>query len=91
MSNDVARRLRQHNGELKGGARYTSRHRPWQIAMVIGPYTSRSEGCKVEWRAKRFRGPERFKYRKWVAELDNLAEDKDPHLHFKRKRRKKIA
>jgi predicted GIY-YIG superfamily endonuclease len=89
MSNDVPRRLRQHNGELVGGAKYTKSGRPWELVMVFGPYDDRSEGCKVEWRAKRFRGQERFKYRKWVAELDNLSEDIDKHLQYKRKRRRK--
>lgn len=34
---DPARRLRQHNGEIKGGAMRTKRHRPWDmIAVAIG-------------------------------------------------------
>jgi putative endonuclease len=89
MTNDVLRRLRQHNGELVGGARYTNTGRPWLLVNVYGPYETRSIACKVEWRAKRFRGEERFKYRKWVAELDDLAADKDSHLHFKKTRKKK--
>lgn len=89
MSNDVARRLRQHNGELVGGAKYTRNGRPWVIKLILGPYETRSIGCKVEWRAKRFRGPERFKYRLWVAELINDATDKDVHLQWKRRRRKR--
>ena len=89
MSNDVYRRIRQHNGELVGGAKYTKRGRPWKVTMVMGPYDDRSEGCRVEWRAKRFRGKERFKYRKWVAELDDLAEDIDKNLQYKRRRKRK--
>ena len=89
MTNDIPRRLRQHNGELVGGARYTVTGRPWTIIDAYGPYETRSIACKVEWRAKRFRGEERFKYRKWVAELDDLAPDKDNHLHFKKRKRKR--
>jgi putative endonuclease len=89
MSNGVLRRLEQHNGIIPGGARYTTQGRPWQIKMVLGPYDTRSIACRVEWRAKRFRGAERFKYRKWVAELDDLADDKDGNLHYRRKRRRK--
>lgn len=89
MTNNVIRRLRQHNGEIKGGAKYTTSGRPWKHHMVLGPYETISEACKVEWRAKRFRGSERLKYRKWVAELDDNADDKDKHLHFYKRRRKK--
>lgn len=32
ITTDLARRLRAHNGELKGGARFTRRGRPWAIA-----------------------------------------------------------
>lgn len=88
MTNDVLRRLSQHNGELVGGAKYTVSGRPWSVHMVLGPYETKSQACKVEWRAKRFRGAERFKYRKWVAELNDDANDKDKHLHYRKKRRK---
>lgn len=76
MTNDVGRRFRQHNGELAGGAKYTKGGRPWHIEMILGPYDTRSQACKVEWRAKRYRGAARFKYRQWVAELDNNAKDR---------------
>lgn len=90
VSNNIYRRLRQHNGEIVGGAKYTRMGRPWGIHMVYGPYENNSRACMVEWRAKRFRGVERFKYRQWVAELNDEAEDKDKHLHhYKRRRRKR--
>lgn len=44
----VPRRLREHNGELKGGSKYTSRHRPWQLMAVFGVYANRSEAQKAE-------------------------------------------
>ena len=35
-SNDVYRRLRCHNGEIKGGAKYTtSKGRGWEIVCII--------------------------------------------------------
>lgn len=89
VSNDIRKRLRQHNGEIKGGAKYTRLGRPWGIHMVYGPYETVSEACIVEWRAKRFRGIERFRYRQWVAELNDEAEDKDKHLHFYKRRRRR--
>jgi len=89
MTNSPRRRLQQHNGELGGGAKYTRGCRPWKIKRLYGPYLTRSMACKVEWRAKRFRGAERFKYRKWVYELDDEADDKDRKLHFYKKRKRR--
>jgi putative endonuclease len=49
----VPRRIRQHNGEIKGGGRYTSKHRPWEIRAVFGPYANQSEAQKAERALKR--------------------------------------
>lgn len=45
---DVVRRLRQHNGELVGGGRYTSKHRPWRPVARFGPYATQSDALKAE-------------------------------------------
>lgn len=45
---DVQRRLRQHNGELRGGGRYTSTLRPWRLRAIWGPYFGQSEALKAE-------------------------------------------
>lgn len=45
---DVKRRLREHNGELKGGGRYTSKLRPWALRAVFGTYLNQSEALKAE-------------------------------------------
>jgi structure-specific endonuclease subunit SLX1 len=29
------RRIRQHNGEIVGGAKKTARYRPWEMAVVV--------------------------------------------------------
>lgn len=34
---DLTQRLRRHNGEITGGARFTRTGRPWQVAYVEGP------------------------------------------------------
>jgi putative endonuclease len=34
---NLARRMRQHNGELVGGARSTFRGRPWKVLHLEGP------------------------------------------------------
>ena len=43
-----ARRIRQHNGEIKGGGRYTRTRRPWKGAALYGPYENQSEACRAE-------------------------------------------
>lgn len=60
ITTDVARRLRQHNGELVGGARATRAHRPWAIGQVVGPIAARGAAQVVEARIKRRRGHRRL-------------------------------
>lgn len=44
---DVQRRLREHNGELSGGARYTRSRRP--VALVYSePCATRQQACRLE-------------------------------------------
>ena len=50
---DPSRRLRQHQGEIKGGGKYTSMHRPWVPRALYGPYKDRSEALKAEMKLKR--------------------------------------
>jgi len=57
---NVERRLRQHNGEIKGGAKYTSKHRPWKLRCTYGTYTDRSEAMKAERALKKKRGRQRL-------------------------------
>lgn len=53
MSTDPKRRLRQHNGEIVGGGKYTSKHRPWRLKAIYGPYANQSEALKAERALKR--------------------------------------
>ena len=43
------RRLRQHNGEVKGGARKTSRHRPWEMLAFVHGFTNKVSALQFEW------------------------------------------
>jgi len=49
---DVSRRVRQHNGELVGGARATQRGRPWRLRAVCVGLASWREALSFEWRWK---------------------------------------
>lgn len=72
---DVERRLRQHNGELPGGARFTRGGRPWRLAARYGPYDSRGEAQRAEHRLKRRRGVERLAWDDRLAWDGRLSEE----------------
>lgn len=45
-----ARRIRQHNGELKGaGARRTVFHRPWKMVAVVHGFACKIQALAFEW------------------------------------------
>lgn len=52
---DPHRRLRQHNGEIKGGARNTRGFRPWRLIRVVGPIGTQKEALREERRIKKLR------------------------------------
>jgi len=51
VTNSLPRRLRQHNGEVVGGARYTQANRPWAFfaVFVVG---NRHDALSIEWKIK---------------------------------------
>ncbi|CAH1448842.1 unnamed protein product [Lactuca virosa] len=52
VTTNFSRRLKQHNGELKGGAKASQAGRPWICACLIRGFDSKSEACKFEFRWK---------------------------------------
>lgn len=52
ITNNHERRLRQHNGELFGGAKYTRSKRPYKIYCMITGFKTKSEALKYEYRIK---------------------------------------
>jgi structure-specific endonuclease subunit SLX1 len=59
---DIGRRMRQHNGELWGGARATRAGRPWRLGAANGPYPDRSEATRAELALKHKRGRARLSF-----------------------------
>jgi len=53
VTNNIDRRLRQHNGEIKGGAKFTRRSRPWTV-VYCKQCNSRSEAQRLEAKLKKF-------------------------------------
>jgi predicted GIY-YIG superfamily endonuclease len=60
VTTDVDRRLRQHNGEVRGGARSTRAGRPWQVGRVLGPVRTRGRALSVEYQVKQLDGRRRL-------------------------------
>lgn len=54
VTNNFSRRLKQHNGELKGGAKASRAGRPWICACLIQGFQNKSTACKVESKWKSF-------------------------------------
>ncbi len=48
---DLERRLRQHNGELSGGAKYT-KGRKWEFAAYLSGFPDKIIALQCEWKIK---------------------------------------
>jgi putative endonuclease len=57
---DIEKRLQQHNGELRGGAKSTRAGRPWRVSVTHGPFRSRAKAQRIEYAIKQRRGQERL-------------------------------
>jgi putative endonuclease len=53
LTNNLAKRLRQHNQEIKGGARYT-RGKAWRLVLAIRGFASDRCARQLEWRLHRY-------------------------------------
>lgn len=71
-TNDLRRRLRQHNGVICGGARAT-RGRAWEYELVIDGFACDSHAMQAEWRLKherrKLRGAPRAQPWCWLGAL----------------------
>ena len=66
MTNNFFKRFRQHNQEIKGGAKYTKKKLLWYPICIIDGFKDKKSACQCEWRLKHskpYKGPEgRIKY-----------------------------
>lgn len=51
-TNNLIRRLRQHNGELVGGAKATRNKGPWTYLVIWEGFENRKEALSCEWKIK---------------------------------------
>ena len=52
VTNDLPRRLRQHNGQLSGGAKSTRGRGPWEVAFFVRGFKDRGHALSFEWAMK---------------------------------------
>jgi hypothetical protein len=52
MTNDFLKRWRQHNKELQGGAKYTSKRAVWYPICIIDGFQTMKEAMQCEWAVK---------------------------------------
>jgi len=58
-TNNFKRRIRQHNGELVGGAKYTKGKGIWEPYCIITGFEDKIATLQAEWRIKRVEGRRR--------------------------------
>lgn len=54
-TNDLTKRIRKHNGEIKGGAKYTSKCRPWKLRAFVSCFEDNHSCFSFEWHSKRYK------------------------------------
>ena len=59
MTNNLPRRLRQHNGEISGGAKSTHKNRPYEMYCIVSGFRTKGEALSYEWRIKHPEGNKR--------------------------------
>ena len=72
ITSDIRKRLNQHNGLIKGGARYTRKHRPYFLAH-LEKLPSRSDALKREYVIKQLTHKEKVVLIKKTKKDDILA------------------
>jgi structure-specific endonuclease subunit SLX1 len=49
FTNNTARRIRQHNGELGAGAKKTRKKRPWDMILFVYGFPTKHCALQFEW------------------------------------------
>ena len=68
ITTDVNRRIKQHNGDISGGSKYTRSRRPVKLVWSVD-VADRSEASKVEYKIKRL---SKLKKEKLVSKVHNI-------------------
>ncbi|XP_043690566.1 structure-specific endonuclease subunit slx1 [Telopea speciosissima] len=72
-TNNFSRRLKQHNGELNGGAKASRAGRPWICACLIRGFRDQSQACEFEskWKSISRKLPRKKKAEDMSKQVDN--------------------
>ena len=73
ITNNLEKRIRQHNGLIRGGAKYTRKSKIWLYHTIVGKFNTKSEACKFEWMWKHIKN-KKNKWRKNKAGMKNKME-----------------
>lgn len=64
FTTNIAKRIRQHNGFIKGGAKATQKYRPWYVVLFISGFENKHDCLSFEyiWKHKAIGLTGRIKY-----------------------------
>jgi nucleoside-triphosphatase THEP1/predicted GIY-YIG superfamily endonuclease len=72
ITNNLKRRLRQHNGEIKGGAKYTRGYSNWKLVYFLSGFRTKVEALQFEWSLRHVTGRGRASGSGLSGRLKNL-------------------
>jgi predicted GIY-YIG superfamily endonuclease len=75
FTTDPHKRLRQHNGEIKGGAKYTRAGRPWKMVVYLTGFKTKTHALQTEWAIK--------KCKKISPTIKILSKSKNKHINLR--------
>ena len=78
VTNNLQRRVRQHNQELVGGAKYTKTGGPWTVAILVGPFLTYQHALHFEWHWKHMKPKSLTGMKGRVCKLQSLLVNKIP-------------
>ncbi len=71
MTNNFCRRLRQHNGDIKGGAKRTRNRGPWRPVVTVHGFDNKIQALQFEWAWQKAR-PRKWSMLGWLERLQTV-------------------